>query len=208
MRVEPVPLTLTLPPSKTPRSAGLHASNVIRYIAAKTGILRTELAEDVSLTDVRSITDPVAILRICIGLAWEEWLAQQLPDVLDHPGEMSLDGIYLTHDGESLDHIYTERGPALVPRVHEYKTTYKSLRSLQSSDGWNLESQWMWTTQLKCYCKALSTRHARLYALFLCGDYAPPIRPQFCVWDVEFTQEEIDENWDLITAVARQEGGL
>lgn len=194
MITEQIPITLTLPPSKTPRSAGVHVSSIIRCIALEMKILKAELAEDLSLTDVREITDPVAVLRICIGLAWEEWYLPQLDGVIDHPGEMQLEGIFMTHDGESVDTILTEKGPRYTSAVHEIKATYKSLRTVA-----DLESQWMWLTQVRAYCKALNTRVAYLHVLFLCGDYQFPITPQLRCWRIEFTQEEIDENWALIT---------
>ena len=77
--------------------------------------------------------------------------------------------------------------------VHEVKATYKSTRTVG-----DLSSQWMWLAQIKAYCKGLDTRHARLHVLFLCGDYTYPIKPVLKVWDIEFTQEEIDANWELL----------
>lgn len=197
MIVTAIDVSLEIPPSKTPRSPGVHLSSIIRCIATEQGILKPEWAEELSLVDVRTITDPVAILRICIGLAWEEWY---IPNVLrpqmgvvDHPGELEVDGIYMTPDGESVSVIIT-----LVENwfsvVHEVKSTYKSIKTVG-----NLTEQWMWLAQIMSYCRAMKTTHAVLHALFLCGDYTWPQRPQRRQWSIEFTQEELDQNWGLMT---------
>ncbi len=205
MIVTQEPVKLFLPPPKTIRSKGVHVSSIIRCIATETGILKPEWAEELSLVDVRTITDPVAVLRISIGLAWEEWFIPNIlaiDGVVDHPGEMQVDGIYMTHDGESLDVIitsepsmggsYSERAGSSVV-IHEVKSTYKSINTVG-----DLTKEWMWLAQLKAYCHAKQTRYAKLHALFICGDYSYPIKPQLRRWGIEFTQKEIDENWELL----------
>ena len=188
---------LFLPAPKSPRSSGIHVSSLIRCIATETGILKPQWAEELSLVDVREITDPTAILRINIGLAWEQhYICDILSQygVMDHPTELELDGVYLTHDAESVSVIIT-LGKAVAHLVcHEIKATYKSTKTVG-----DLTTQWMWMTQIKAYCKALKTTHAVLHILFLCGDYTYPITPVREVWEIEFTQEEIDENWTLLT---------
>lgn len=193
MHAVKIPITLGLPDSKYPRSQGVHVSAIIRCIATESGILKPEWAEELSLVDIREIKDPVAILRINIGLAWEEHYIPMLKDVIDHPGEMELDGIYMTHDGESVSVIITDNRTKWCMVVHEVKATYKSTNTVG-----DLKSQWMWLAQIKAYCKSLNTRHAMLHILFLCGDYTYPIRPTLECWKIEFTQQEIEDNWDLL----------
>lgn len=192
-----IPTELFLPPSKTPRSEGIHVSAIIRAIATETGILKPEWAEELSLVDVRRITDPVAVLRISIGLAWEQYYIPEIlgpaMGVIDHPGEMQVDGVYMTHDGESLDVIVTEGKDTFTPVVHEIKATYKSTRTVGDLSG-----QFMWLAQMKAYCKGLGCRHAFMHTLFLCGDYSYPIKPLLKKWLVTFTQEEIEDNWELL----------
>ena len=170
-------------------------SNIIRSIAVEQGILKPEWVEEVSLVDARTITDPVAVLRICIGLAWEEWYIPQILgptlNAIDHPDEYDVDGVYMSPDAESLSVIITLKQWANF--VHEVKTTYKSVNTVG-----DLTNEWMWLTQIKAYCRALSTRWAMLHVLFLCGDYKYPIKPQLLCWQIEFTQEEIDDNWSLL----------
>lgn len=191
MTVTELLISLSLPASKTERSKGVHVSGIIRCIATEHGILKPEWAEELSLVDARQITDPIAVLRISIGLAWEEWYIPTLQDVIDHPGEMEVDGIYMTHDGESVSVIVKLDRHAIV--VHEVKATYKSTKTVG-----DLSNQWMWLAQIKAYCKGLNTRFARVHVLFLCGDYSYPIKPMLKVWEVEFSEEEIESNWDLL----------
>lgn len=190
---------LFLPAPKTPRSPGVHVSSIIRCVATEMGILKTEEADDLSLSDAREITDPTAILRIDLGLAWEQFYIPEILamyGVVDHPGEMLLDGVYMTHDGEDVAVIFTlgaVESRAWVERVHEVKLTYKSTKTVA-----DLGSQWMWLAQMKAYCAAKGTLYAVLHVFFVCGNYRFPISPTREVWEIEFTQEEIDTNWSLL----------
>lgn len=205
MKVELIPVTLTLPPSIQPRSQGVHLSSLIRCIALEIGALDAKWADDMSLVDVREITDPESVLRISIGFAWEQWFIPQLRDVVDHPGEYQVDGIFMTPDGETLTTILTQTGLRTGIAVVEVKATYKSVKTvaprlvtLDPSDPEDLETQWMWISQCQGYCKALGSRIAFIYVFFICGDYTFPISPQLLCWRVEFTQEEIESKWALI----------
>ena len=197
---------LFLPAPKTPRSVGTHVSSIIRCIATEAGILKADWAEELSLVDVRTITDLTAILRISIGLAIEQYY---IPEILsmygveDHPKELHYDGVYMTHDGEDESVIITldesfKKIHSLTKRVHEVKATYKSTKTVG-----DLESQWMWLAQMKAYCIAVGTRFAVMHCWFLCGDYSYPIRPQRVVWEIEFTQDELDNNWTLLADYKR-----
>jgi hypothetical protein len=165
------------------------------------GILKGDHAEEVNLADVRVIDDELAILRMSIGLAWEEhYIGKILPDygVVKHPGQMCVDGVFMTPDGESVD---TWHGKSVLV-IHEVKATYKSTNTVA-----NLEKEWMWLTQIKCYCKGAKTRYGKLHVLFLCGNYQFPIRPIAKVWNVEFSQKEIDDNWSLMVDYRDQRVG-
>lgn len=203
MIVTPADVKITLPESPTPRSAGIHVSGIIRAIAVEMGIIKpdnndsdTSLIKSNNMSDIREITDPVALLRISIGLAWEAYYIPQIlakEGVAKHPGEMRVSGIYMSPDGESLDVIITPKGHRQHIRIHEVKATYKSVNTVA-----DISKEWMWLTQIKAYCVAAQTRYAKLHVLFLCGDYKFPIRPELRCWDIEFTQKEIDDNWSLL----------
>jgi hypothetical protein len=201
MRIEEIPIDMTYPQSKEERTPGIHVSNVLRLIAQENGVLKKERAEEFGLVDLQGTSGeewwarlPLDVqLKICMGLAWEEWYIPQLEDVLDHPGELCIEGIYLTPDGESLDTVITFGGELLILCIHEVKLTYKSLNTIG-----NLSTQWLWLAQTKAYCKAKQTLVAYLHVLAVCGDYSRPIRPVLKVFRIIFTQAEIDENWDVI----------
>lgn len=211
-----MPAVLSLPEDRAPRSPGIHESGVLRGIAYESGILDPKWVDDLSLVDVHqpdwwmSLTSD-SKLRILIGLAWEELYAKTLPHVNFHPGELELNGIYLTPDGDALDTIYREDGTGTMGIVgHEFKSTYKSTKTVG-----DLRDAWLWLTQAKAYCKAMEITVMFIHVLFLCGDYKYPIKPQLKVWRVEFTQGEIDETWDMITGyvqhrqlMEREEAGL
>jgi hypothetical protein len=200
MKATPIPVNLTLPDSPIFRSKGVHVSGIIRCIATEMGILKQEWVEELSLVDVRQIVDPVALLRISIGLAWEEYYIRRIlcsEGVTDHPGEVKVDGVYMTADGESLDVIITPEDPQGTSQlvIHEVKATYKSTNTVGE-----LVDEWMWMQQIRAYCKGAGTRFAKMHVLFLCGNYKFPLQPQLKCWLVEFTQEEIDESWELLTS--------
>lgn len=209
-----IPVTLR-PPGGAYRSPGIHASAIHRCMALETGILKPEFIEEFSLVEVGHDSwweklDEVAKTRVCMGLAWEQWYIPQLPDVVDHPGEMCVEGIYMTHDGESLDVILTERGPMHVMALHEVKLTYKSIKTVaprqvtQNPDDLpDLEGEWLWMAQLKAYCKGLQTCLAYLHVLFVDSDYSWPMRPKPLCWRIEFTPEEIESHWDLMIDYVR-----
>lgn len=196
MTIEELPVSLTLPPPANPRGQGVHVSNIIRCIATEMGILRKEWAEEVQLTDVREITDPLVILRMSIGLAWEEYYIPRIlgpKGVIDHPEEMCIEGVYASPDGESVDSvIITQRSRSWERICHEVKATYKSCRDL------DITKEWMWLTQIKAYCKGMKTRFAHLHVLYICGDYTYPIRPVLKEFSIEFEQVEIDKSWELL----------
>ena|SRR2546430_2151229 len=205
MRVTVKPVHIVIPPPKQARSAGVHVSNVIRSIAMETGVLAPQWVEELSLIEVKpsmQFLDPVVALRVCIGLAWEEWYIPQVlgPEgVIDHPGEWECDGIYMSPDAEELATIIIDRRPRHRLKVHEVKATYKSTNTVGETEE-DLLSQFLWISQLKAYCKGAKTRWADLHVLFLCGDYNYPIQPQKKRFQIEFEQEEIDDNWELLTA--------
>lgn len=184
-------------------------SRIIAGIATETGILTPDQAEEIDLIAYREIKDQTAILRMLVGLAWDEYYIPRIlgpQGVLSHPGEVCIDDVYGTPDGESISVIITSNlGNRLV--VHEIKATWKSVNTVTDEKG-NItlnESTWMWMAQIKAYCKALKTLHARLHVLFICGDYSRPIRPTLgpvanepSCWEIEFTQKEVDDNWALL----------
>ena len=205
-------------PSGPPRSEGIHLGKVIRAIALESKILDEKYMDGLELEEVTgqsaewwAALDQGSQIRIAIGLAWDEWYLPNLGmEVVPHPGEMSIEGIYMTPDGESLDVIRVGRDLNHELAIHEVKATYKSTRTVG-----NMESQWMWLTQMKGYCKGAGCRVGYMHPLHLCGDYKYPITPQIgpikgknTCFRIEFSQDEIDESWDLITGYVQHRKNL
>lgn len=205
MRIEAIPIRLRQLPG-APRTPGIHQSAVLRMMAVERGILKDIDPADLSLVEVGGdgfweSLDPVSQLRMSMGLAWEEWYAKQLDDVTFHPGEMEADGIYMTPDGESIEFIYVENRRHFIPVVHEIKLTYKSVNTVAGLEG---EKNWLWRSQILCYCKAMHTNIAYIHVLFPCGDYSFPIQPQLRCWRIEFSWVEIQQNWDAVLAYVQR----
>lgn len=199
-------VNLVIPAPRQARSAGIHVSTIIRMIATETGVLKPEFVEELSLVEVTPsmrFSDPVVAIRVCIGLAWEDWYIPMIlgPEgIVDHLGEYYLDGIYMSPDAEELSSIVVDRRVRHFIRVHEIKATSKSINTVGETAA-ELAGQVMWMMQLKSYCKGAGTRFADLHVLFLYGGYERPfMRPRKRRFRIEFTQQEIDDNWDLITS--------
>lgn len=199
------------------RTPGVHVSGLIRKMAATYGILKKKWVpdlEDIHLVEVvgdgqvwwQSL-DADSKVRMAIGMAWEQWYLPQIPNIVYQPGEMCVEGVYMTIDGKSLDTIVVERGlytgqsPSLHKHryalaVHEVKTTSKSINTV--GDLRDPIVNWMWLTQTKCYCKAVGCLVCYLHILFLYGDYSYPMRPVLQVWRIEFDPSEIEDTWQKI----------
>lgn len=189
-------LPLDLGPSSVGRSKGVHVSEVIRCIALEMDILKYELVEELSLLTPKDMSklDIISQLRIHMGFAWEAYYIPLLPNVKKHPGEALVDSVYMTPDGTEMAVVVVGGLRRRMCRIHEVKLTYKSTNTVG-----DFTKQFMWLSQLKSYCKAHNTRFATSHVLFVCGDYKFPISPQLIRYHIEFTKQEIDDNWSLIT---------
>lgn len=190
-----------LPDTSHGRSSGIHVSSLIRCIAGEVGVLKKEYCEDMSLIDARDLnTLPIGrLLPIHAGLAWEQYYIPLLPNVANHPGEMCVDDVYMTHDGQEVCSYLIDRVKSVYyTRIHEVKHTYKSTKSVGNLDNIGYKSPFMWLTQCKAYCKGVNSLRATLHVYFPCGNYRFPITPQLRKFYLEFTREEIDDNWSLL----------
>lgn len=182
------------------RSPGMHQSSIIKAIALNVGFLDAKWALD-------EISNP---LMVALGLAWEDWVTVNLhPEITYHPGEMQLDDISLTCDGvsEISSDEYTSIWLSPIPgdfthfRINEFKLTKKSSRHVGGKDTLLLDKKWwMWITQIKGYCMVWGTRWARLHVMFVNGDYTQggASEPQYRIFDIEFSEYELFDNWQMI----------
>lgn len=217
MKVTASSVNIVIPTPKQARSKGVHVSSIIRCIATETGVLKPEWCEELDMLELKPSTrfeDPVVALRVSIGLAWEEWYIREVlsaEGIVDHPGEYKVDSIYMSPDGEELTQVIVDRRHKQRMRIHEIKTTAKSTRTVGETEG-ELINQFMWMSQIKAYCKGARTTLADLHVLFLYGDYSRPfMQPQMKRFRLEFEDEEIEDNWSMLTAYRDQrmliEGG-
>lgn len=193
----PTPV-IPFPTGAAPRSPGVHLSGLIRSMAVEYGFLDKKWVGDVESLKLVEVGDSEgwwnnldedSRIRMSIGLAWEQWYLPQVPGVVHQPGEMHVEGIYMTHDGQSMDMVIREEKRRHCVACHEVKTTSKSTNTVGDLNLFNPKN-WMWLTQTACYCYGLNTTLAYLHILYLYGDYTRPFRPRLDIWRIQWTEKE------------------
>lgn len=176
------------------RTKGLHVSQIIKSICAELDPKRFAHTDDL----------PWALFET--GFTFERVLemafAARLPQIF-RPGEITLDGVIMSPDGIDPDgSTFSFRMSGEPSVLEEYKFT-----KMSSSGAPDSPKFFHWFVQMKAYCLALGTPRARLRALFINGDYR--LRDlQYKVWDIEFTEDELQENWQMLVSHARMKGWL
>jgi len=123
------------------------------------------------------------------GYLWEEALSLAFGEkAAIRPGEVELDGIIGSPDGINFD----EDG---VMYAEEYKCT-------AFSSNKPITDVWKWMMQAKGYCKMLGVDKCVFRVFHIRGDYTNMV-PVYKVWELTFTQAELDENWGSILAQAK-----
>lgn len=179
------------------RSPGVHLSGIIRPLAIK---LKCFDEEDMPLDYLISQYGSNGALggghsdilcRIAAGLAWEDWIVKQHPGMLYHPGELCVDGIYMTPDAVQIGTRGLE--------VHEFKLTWRSAAK-------PLPIYWQW--QIGSYCRAWNTRYAVVHSYHVNGDYKTGRKPMYLRHEVTFDEtqgpnglemREVDGIWRMMT---------
>lgn len=170
------------------RSPTLHLSTIIAELDHARGNTYGE-------TD-----DATRNVYFSMGFIWETLVANVFPDVairrsagtLFRPGELRLDGVTMSPDAVDIEDF----------AIEEYKATW--LSSNNEIDG---PKFWRWLVQMKCYCKAVGTRTARLRVMFVVGNWRGS-GPQVKAWQFTFEQREIDETWQMCINHARAQHWL
>jgi hypothetical protein len=170
------------------RSPGLHVSEIINRLCVQLGHWVP--------------TEGPNLVKFELGNALEHAVVERYalhdPDRYIRPGELVLDDVYGTPD---LLDLYDEA-------VEECKCTWLSTK--HPVDGTKF---WHYWVQIKCYCKMMGWSKGRLHVCFVNGNYRrgdDESGPVYRVWEVEFTQEELDKNWAMILKHGRrwQQEGL
>jgi hypothetical protein len=187
-------LDLAKPSEGYERTPGLHMSS-----------LYNSLYEELEPKRFAKSSKPDAT-RMELGTSFEEVLEPALSARLlgSRPGE------FITTDGTDIiytpDHLIFNgpEGNKLV--LGEFKCTWMSIRN-----GITDQRFAKWMTQMKLYCHHLETPYARLYTLFVNGDYSwrgPHGGPHVRAWDITFTKRELVDEWNLVLRHARRKGLL
>ncbi len=178
------------------RSPGLHVSTLLKRIAIALGLIKSLKAMGGKWKAEPVIDEEAFPLQMALGLAYEDFMSLQYPEMIYHPGELVLDGIAGSPDGITpLPDLpqYEGLGDAVVD---EFKFTYKSGRHDINHPNYKM---WLW--QIMAYCKMLGVLCARLHVLFVngCYDYAAPGLPcLYRIYCIQFTQDELDRNWEML----------
>ncbi len=178
------------------RSPGLHVSQIVKSICQELYPRRFGKAGE---------EEDFSWERMEMGFAWEEVLSQGLitrfnrvrSDIIMHPGEVEVDvdgtTIYMSPDGINLEE----------ESVEEYKCTWASSFTRKIDD--DFFAHWIWQT--KAYCYGVGMEATIFRVLFINGDYRGS-GPVVKTWRVEFTELEIEENWEMLCNAARSKGWL
>ena len=216
MRITPLAehaLELNKPTVGYVRTPGLHMSEIYTSLYKLLDAKRYDKEE----TDASRAAKAV---RMEVGTAFEETLEEALASRIfgDRPGEYVTQhvpecpraapiavgdpacrcGAGVIYSPDYL--IFEDDQP---PRLGEFKCTWMSIRH-------GIEDQRFdkWFCQMKAYAYHLRVRQARLYAMFINGDWSfkPPWGdPHIQVWNIEFTQRELENNWVMLLKHARKE---
>lgn len=181
----------TLCRSTGDRSPGLHMSDIYNDLYKR-------------LEPKRYKGGPIDPGFVGMGLALEDAIEEALKKRLlggERPGEfITAEGIAFSPD------LIIFNG---ATRVGEIKLTWMSMREVpmdKPSSGFPPKFE-KYFTQMKSYCHHLDTPYARLITMFINGDYKPP-KPKLACWDIEFTAQELHENWRMLTNHGKTMGVL
>jgi hypothetical protein len=195
--VTPIPHNLDLGHSGPRSSDYLHMSDIYNRMYEKLG------------KEQEPLPDETKRVLFELGLAWESVLEEALKrrptfegEDIERPGELiGASGIRYNPD------LLILKGG--VVRLGEIKLKWQSSKDWPRERSNRLPSKVdKDVTQMKGYCHELGTTLARYYVFFVNGDWKPPLPHAPLVYDVEFTQAEIDEEWAALMNFARGEGML
>jgi len=168
-------------PERTP---GLHLSTILKSISVELDPKRFNTGKPMDMKKIESGFTFERVLEIAF---------QSRREGIFRPGEIEKDGILMSPDGIDPEDW----------RLEEFKCTWMSDFD---APGHQKFAHWFW--QMRGYCYALETTRARLRALFVNGSYREGYSPTYHVWDIEFSERELIENWAMVMNHARAKGML
>jgi hypothetical protein len=198
----PVTLRDLVAPSAVVRTPGLHVSQIVQAIMRK---VDAKYAKAYPQADSENWQET--------GFMWEDVLSEALVSRLGEnqyrfrPGEIERDGVIGSPDAIEIN--IQPDDPVCV--VAEFKCTWKSCRgwpdprTADPSPSCLMDKRFLgYLLQMQAYCAMLGTTRARLYPLFINGDYTSYVPEMRGVYQIDFTPSELEEQWQsfLYTAVA------
>lgn len=181
-----------------PRSGGLHMSTIYN-----------DLYQDLEPKRYKrgTIPDP---LRLEAGLAWEAILETALRERFlkgERPPE-------LVHEEPGCDTPILYNPDLIIfngkIRVGEIKLTWLSSGKVPREPANCFPPKFdKYICQMMSYGHCLDTNLGRLIAFFVNGPWNwASMGPELLAWDLEFTKQEMDENWRMMMSHARLKGML
>lgn len=174
----------------TPRSTHLpHVSNIIRDLEntiTKPGQRRDD--SDISGADRERLNryrEMGFMWELVVEETWKRRMQQRRAGDLISQEEIEYDGILMTPDGLYIPDWCNE----------EYKATWRSMK--RAALDAIMAEFWAWFVQIKAYCLGQGTHTSRLFVFFVNGDYRPMV-PRSKRYDIEFSDQDLDENWLMI----------
>lgn len=174
-------------PALPPRSSGVHLSDIY-----------SDLEDTIRKTTREPMEERELAFYRAGGFLWERVFSYAMAEsfrtgTIVRPGEYMVEGIT-----GSPDNIRTD-----LWRVVETKCTWRSMQKLERLE----KNFWIWLVQMKGYCRLVGTTEAELYAFFVMGDYKGS-GPQGKALLFQWSQYEIEENWQMLKNHGRRRGML
>ena len=180
MKITPVPCDIEPAKSDLVRSPGLHMSQIYG-----------DYYSDLEPTRFVRGSKPDAV-RMEAGFCLEEMLEEGLKRRhATRPSEFTV-----REDGSDIafspDLIIFENDQM---RLGEIKLTWMSSKEVPREPATSFPTKFdRYFTQMKLYCRALGTARSRLYTYFVNGTYRPQ-QPELLAWDIDYTKQELDDEW-------------
>jgi hypothetical protein len=179
-------------PTSNRKPGDIHLGQIIHHLYAKIEGKSAEKPVGDALTSMN--------IKMSIGVAFEYLLERVLSLVYPSTKLVKLesiceDGIWMTPDRYDVEEELVE----------EWKATWFSSKKAATTKEL-VDHFWYWQIQIRAYCRAMKVKKAKLRVWFINGNYAPPrpIPPR--TFYFEFTDQDLDENWEMVLRTAKEIG--
>lgn len=204
LSITPMQFDIRRRPVTTERTTGVwHVSTLLRQCGVEMGLIKEQEETQTIEGQVAAYAEQTThgesglLCKIALGLAWEDWVSQQVPGLEYHMGEIEWDGVYGSPDG--IIHLNTN-----PYRIDEIKLTWKEA-------GACISKEWLWTSQVKAYCYILTQQlqtpvlNAALHVMHVNGFIrgsanrrARAGQPIAYTHQLQFTEKELESTWRLL----------